>query len=127
MHPSLGATAPVGLRVAGLLFYSSIFPALPFTFLPKTRRSKFTPTCRELIGAFSNAMNVKQSRRASHMYMYMYMRRSDPQYFAWTDIEPSKLLTGRFCSSVRRPHPTHRMYPCLSCIHAPIGGNTILV
>ena len=66
MHPSLGATAPVGLRIAG---YN--FTALPFTFLLKTRRSKFTLTCRELIDAFSIDMNVKQSRRASHMYIHV--------------------------------------------------------
>ena len=66
MHPSLGSTAPLGLRVAG---YN--FTALPFTFLPKTRRSKFTLTCRELIDAFRIDMNVKQSRRASHMYIHV--------------------------------------------------------
>ena len=66
MHPSLGATAPVGLRVAG---YN--FTAASSTFLPKTRRSKFTLTCRELIDAFSIDMNVKQSRRASHMYIHL--------------------------------------------------------
>ena len=58
MHPSLGATVhvPVGLRVAG---YN--FTAASSTFFPKTRRSKFTLTCRELIDAFSIDMNVKQS------------------------------------------------------------------
>ena len=66
MHPSLGATAPVGLRVAG---YN--FTAASSTFLPKTRRSKLTLTCRELIDAFSIDMNVKQSRRASHMYIHV--------------------------------------------------------
>ena len=64
MHSALGATAPVGLRVAG---YN--FTAASSTFLPKTRRSKFTLTCRESIDAFSIDMNVKQSRRASHMYI----------------------------------------------------------
>ena len=43
-----------------------------FTFLPETRRSKFTLSCRESIDAFSSDMNVKQSRRASHMYIYMF-------------------------------------------------------
>ena len=66
MHPSLGATAPVGLRVAG---YN--FTAASSTFLPNTRRSKFTLTCRELIDAFDIGMNVKQSRRASHMYIHV--------------------------------------------------------
>ena len=66
MHPSLGATAPVGLRVAG---YN--FTAASSTFLPKTRRSKFKLTCRELIDAFSIDMNVKQSRRASHIYIHV--------------------------------------------------------
>ena len=64
MHPSLGATAPVGLRVAG---YN--FTAASSTFLPKT--FKFTLTCRELIDAFSIDMNVKQSRRAPHMYKHV--------------------------------------------------------
>ena len=84
MHPSLGATAPVGLRVAGLYFYSSIFTALPGTFLPKTRHchlhsfpklggSKLTLTCRELIDAFSIDMNLKKFRRALHMYEYMHV------------------------------------------------------
>ena len=41
------------------------------TFLPKTRRSKFTLTCQELIEAFSIDMNVKQSRGASHMYIHV--------------------------------------------------------
>ena len=59
MHPSLGATAPVGLRVAG---YN--FTAASPTFLPKTRRTKITLACR-----FSIDMNVKQSRKASHMYI----------------------------------------------------------
>ena len=72
MHPSLGATAPVGLTVAG---YN--FTAASSTFLPKTRRSKFTLTCRELIDAFSIDMNVKQSRRVSHMYMYIHVPCSD--------------------------------------------------
>ena len=66
MHPLLGAKAPVGLRVAG---YN--FTAASSTFLPKTRRSKFKPTCRELIDAFSIDMNVKQSRGASHMYIHV--------------------------------------------------------
>ena len=61
MHPSLGATAHVGLRVAG---YN--FTAASSTFLPKTRQSKFTLTCRELVDAFSI-----QPRRASQMYIHV--------------------------------------------------------
>ena len=66
MHPSLGATVHVGLRVPG---YN--ITAASSTFVPKTRRSIFTLTCRELIDAFSIYMNVKQSRRASHMYIHV--------------------------------------------------------
>ena len=72
MHPLLGATAPVGLRVAGYNFTAASSRHCHLHSFPKLARwSKFTLTCRELIDAFSIDMNVKQSRRASHMYIHV--------------------------------------------------------
>ena len=71
MHPSLGATAPVGLRVAGYNFTAASSWHCRLHSFQKTRRSKFTLTCRKLIDAFSIDMNVKQSRIASHMYIHV--------------------------------------------------------
>ena len=61
MHPSLGTTAPAGLRVAGYNFTAASLHgiAVLHSFLLMT-----------LIEAFSMDMNVKQSQRASHMYIH---------------------------------------------------------
>ena len=69
MHPSLGATAPVGLWVAGYNFTAASSRHCRLHSFPKL--GGVTLTCREFIDAFSIDMNVKQSRRASHMYIHV--------------------------------------------------------
>ena len=66
MHPSLGATAPVGLRVAGYNFTAASSRHCRLHSFPK-----LGGVSRELIDTFSIDMNVKQSRRASHMYIHV--------------------------------------------------------
>ena len=66
MHPLFGATAPVGLMVAGYNFTAASSRHCRLHSFPK-----LGGVTLRLIDAFSVDMNVKQSGRASRMYIHV--------------------------------------------------------